>query len=167
MGLSPRISWVLIHFWLSLRSAAVARGGDAVRRRSCSDWRPRSRSDLLVAGFFFSGFLVDCGCGSVGFDLDRLGFSGGGAVRHFGWGQRPSRGGGFWFIFSSFLVDCGCGLVGFDLDRLGFSGSLVGFDDLAADWGWWFGWVVMMVVMVAVGLSERGRGSEGVKNKKL
>ena len=29
------------------------------------------------------------------------------------------------------------------------------------------GWVVMMVVMVAVGLSERGRGSEGVKNKKL
>ena len=34
--------------------------------------------------FFFSGFLVDCGCGSVGFDLDRLGFSGGGAVRHFG-----------------------------------------------------------------------------------
>ena len=26
--------------------------------------------------FFFPGFLVDCGCGSVGFDLDRLGFSG-------------------------------------------------------------------------------------------
>ena len=32
------------------------------------------------------------------------------------------------------MVDCGCGSVGFDLDRLGFSGSLVGFDDLAADW---------------------------------
>ena len=26
--------------------------------------------------FFFSGFLVDCGCGSVGFDLDRLVFFG-------------------------------------------------------------------------------------------
>ena len=37
-------------------------------------------------------------------------------------------------VFFFFLVDCGCGLVGFDLDRLGFSGSLVGFDDLAADW---------------------------------
>ena len=24
--------------------------------------------------------------------------------------------------------------MGFDLDRLGFSGSLMGFDDLAADW---------------------------------
>ena len=32
--------------------------------------RRRSRSDLLVAGFFFffPGFLVDCGCGLVGFD---------------------------------------------------------------------------------------------------
>ena len=32
------------------------------------------------------------------------------------------------------MIDCGCGLVGFDLDQLSFSGSLVGFDDLAADW---------------------------------
>ena len=40
----------------------------------------------------------------------------------------------FFFFFSGFLVDCGCGSMGFDLDRLGFSGSLVGFDDLAADW---------------------------------
>ena len=39
-----------------------------------------------------------------------------------------------WLLVFFFLVDCGCGLVGFDLDRLGFSGSLVGFDDLAADW---------------------------------
>ena len=39
-----------------------------MRRRSCSN--------LLVAGFFFPGFLVDCGCGSVGFDLDRLVFFG-------------------------------------------------------------------------------------------
>ena len=38
------------------------------------------------------------------------------------------------FFFSGFLVACGCGSVGFDLGRLGFSGSLVGFDDLAADW---------------------------------
>ena len=40
--------------------------------------RRRSRSDLLVAGFFFFflGFLVDCGCGLVGFDLDRLVFFG-------------------------------------------------------------------------------------------
>ena len=45
----------------------------------------------------------------MGFDLDRL-------------------------VFSSFLVDCGCGLVGFDLDWLGFSSTLVGFDDLTADW---------------------------------
>ena len=50
------------------------------------------------------------------------------------------------FFFSGFLVDCGCGSVGFDLDRLGFSGSLVGFDDLAADWvmiwlDWVSGWV--------------------------
>ena len=36
--------------------------------------RCRSHSDLLVAGFFFFGFLVDCGCGLVGFDLDRLVF---------------------------------------------------------------------------------------------
>ena len=36
-------------------------------------------------------------------------------------------------LFRSF-VDCGCGSVGFDLDQFGFSGSLVGFDDLAADW---------------------------------
>ena len=52
--------------------------------------------------------------------------------------------------------------MSFDLDRLGFSGSLVGFDDLATDWvgddlmggddGGDGGWVVMMVVMVAVGL---------------
>ena len=48
----------------------------------------------------------------------------------------------FFFLFSGFLVDCGCGLVGFDLDRLGFSGSLVGFDDLAADWVMiWLDWV--------------------------
>ena len=40
---------------------------------------------------------------------------------------------GCWFFFF-FLVDCGCGSVGFDLDRLGFSSSLMGFDDLAADW---------------------------------
>ena len=40
----------------------------------------------------------------------------------------------FFFFFSSFLVDYGCGSMGFDLNRLGFSGSLVGFDDLAADW---------------------------------
>ena len=33
---------------------------------------------------FFSSFLVDCGCGLVAFYLDRLGFSGGGAARHFG-----------------------------------------------------------------------------------
>ena len=46
------------------------------------------------------------------------------------------------FFFPSFLVDCGCGSVGFDLDRLGFSGSLVGFDDLAADWVMiWLDWV--------------------------
>ena len=33
---------------------------------------------LLVFFFFFflPGFLVDYGCGSVGFDLDQLGFSG-------------------------------------------------------------------------------------------
>ena len=37
-------------------------------------------------------------------------------------------------VFFFFLVDCGCGSVGFDLDRLVFSSSLVGFDDLAADW---------------------------------
>ena len=48
----------------------------------------------------------------------------------------------FFFFFSSFLVDCGCGSVGFDLDWLGFSGSLVGFDDLAADWVMiWLDWV--------------------------
>ena len=29
---------------------------------------------IFFFSFFFSGFLVDCGCGSVGFDLDRLGF---------------------------------------------------------------------------------------------
>ena len=40
----------------------------------------------------------------------------------------------FFFFFLGFLVDYGCGSVSFDLDRLGFSGSLVGFDDLAADW---------------------------------
>ena len=44
-----------------------------MRRQSCSGWRPQSRFDLLVASFFF---LVDCGCGLVGFDLDRLGFFG-------------------------------------------------------------------------------------------
>ena len=53
---------------------------------------------------------------------------------------------GCWFFFSGFLVNCGCGSVRFDLDRLGFSGSLVGFDDLAADWvmiwlDWVLGWV--------------------------
>ena len=52
----------------------------------------------------------------------------------------------FFFFFPGFLVDCGCGSMGFDLDRLGFSGSLVGFDDLAADWvmiwlDWVSGWV--------------------------
>ena len=40
---------------------------------------------------------------------------------------------GYW-IFFGFLVDCGCGSVGFDLDWLVFSSSLVGFDDLVADW---------------------------------
>ena len=53
---------------------------------------------------------------------------------------------GCWFFFYGFLVDYGCGSVGFDLDRLDFSGSLVGFDDLAADWvmiwlDWVSGWV--------------------------
>ena len=66
-------------------------GGGAARRRSCFGRRPRSRSNLLVASFFF-------------------------------------------FFFTSFLVDYGCGSVSFDLDRLGFFSSLVGFDDLAADW---------------------------------
>ena len=37
-------------------------------------------------------------------------------------------------VFFFFLVDCGCGSVGFDLDQFGFSGSLMGFDDLAANW---------------------------------
>ena len=62
-----------------------------MRHRSCSVRRCRSHFDLLVAVFFFFffGFLVDYGCGSVGFDLDRIVF---------------------------------------------FLGSLVGFNDLAADW---------------------------------
>ena len=38
------------------------------------------------------------------------------------------------FFFFGFLVDYGCGSVGFDLDWLVVSSSLVGFDDLAADW---------------------------------
>ena len=41
--------------------------------------------------------------------------------------------------------------MGFDLDRLGFSGSLVGFDDLAADWG----------VMIWLGGDDGGDGSRG------
>ena len=40
----------------------------------------------------------------------------------------------FFFFFFGFLVDCGCGSMGFDLDWLVFYSSLVGFDDLAADW---------------------------------
>ena len=40
---------------------------------------------------------------------------------------------GYW-IFFGFLVDWGCGSVGFDLDWLVFSSSLVGVDDLVADW---------------------------------
>ena len=42
----------------------------------------------------------------------------------------------FFFFFPGFLVDYGCGSVGFDLDRIVFFffGSLVGFNDLAADW---------------------------------
>ena len=42
-------------------------------------------------------------------------------------------------------------LVGFDLDRLGFCGSLVGFDDLVADWG----------VMIWLGGDDGGDGSRG------
>ena len=41
----------------------------------------------------------------------------------------------YFFFFSGFLVDYGCGSVGFDLDRIVFFlGSLVGFNDLAANW---------------------------------
>ena len=40
------------------------------------------REDVGFDLFFYS-FLVDCECGLVGFDLDRLGFFGGGATRHF------------------------------------------------------------------------------------
>ena len=63
-----------------------------MRHRSCSVRRCRSHFDLLFAVFFFfffSGFLVDYGCGSVGLTLIELFF---------------------------------------------FLGSLVGFNDLAADW---------------------------------
>ena len=41
----------------------------------------------------------------------------------------------FFFFFPGFLVDYGCGSMGFDLDRIVFFlGSLVGFNDLAANW---------------------------------
>ena len=37
--------------------------------------RPKASISLRSVGcWFFSGFLVDCGCGSVGFDLDQLVF---------------------------------------------------------------------------------------------
>ena len=39
-----------------------------------------------------------------------------------------------YLLVVGFLVDCGYGSVGFDLDWLVVSSSLVGFDDLAADW---------------------------------
>ena len=39
--------------------------------------RPKASISLRFVGcWFFSGFLVDCGCGLVGFDLDQLVFSG-------------------------------------------------------------------------------------------
>ena len=41
------------------------------------------REDVGFDPFFYS-FLVECECGLVGFDLDRLGFFGGGVMRHFG-----------------------------------------------------------------------------------
>ena len=38
--------------------------------------RPKASISLRSVGcWFFSGFLVDCGCGSMGFDLDQLVFS--------------------------------------------------------------------------------------------
>ena len=47
----------------------LSQGGGSVVRR-------RSRSDLLVAGFFFSWFFGWLWCGLMSFDLDRLVFFG-------------------------------------------------------------------------------------------
>ena len=110
----------------------------AIARR----WRYYEASILLKSEALISlyllvvGFLVDCGCGSVGFDLD-------------------------WLVFYSWLVgfdDLASDLVGDDLAWLGFGlggwwmglglSGLIFLDDA--------GWVVMMVAGCGVIVGSDG-----------
>ena len=147
--------------WSAWRRPSWGVGG-AVRHRSCSVWRCRSHFDLLDAVFFF---LVDYGCGSVGFDLDRIVFFLGSLV---GFNDLAAnwvgddlawlgfRLGGWWMSL---------GLNEFRIEWVGFLDDVGWVVMMVAGWWWWLGVEWLLVVMDCG--SVRERGSEGGNNKKL